>query len=75
MARLTRDEVEELREALAVAIARPPEVFQSASEWQRSGFERYSTAQVKRQLEVLVRAGKAKANRNMYAVYYGPVES
>lgn len=75
MARLTGAKAEQLRDALLERIAQWPKDFQTAREWQESGFVEYSVAQVKRNLEILVRAKKVQANRNGSAVYYGAVES
>lgn len=55
--RLTQAEAEELR-GMLLKLTNEKVGFQSAREWQRCGLSEYTVAQVKRQLEVLVRAKK-----------------
>lgn len=73
--RLSGREARNLREMLGVAIARSPRAFRSARGWQESGFEKYSVAQVRRHLEILVRDGRATANRSPGVVRYGAVDA
>ena len=70
MARLTTTEAEELRGRILRKMQKWPNDAQSASEWRDSGFQRYSTAQMKRQLEIMVAEGQATAHRHPGIVYY-----
>jgi hypothetical protein len=61
MARLTASESEKLRQDLLAAINTGAAVSQTATEWHQSGFQKYTRAQVKRQLEALGRARKSRS--------------
>jgi hypothetical protein len=72
--RLSAPDALRLRNSLAKAVNDGGE-FRTAAQWHHYEFGDYTQGQVKRQLEVLVRAKRITANRyrpGFPGVYYGP---
>jgi Holliday junction resolvasome RuvABC endonuclease subunit len=74
MARLTASGSEKLRQNLLAAINTGAAVSQTATEWHQSGFQKYTRAQVKRQLVALGRAKKIKVYRGYPGTCYAPLD-